>query len=100
MYCVYTPYTSISRVPNHSTNQTPMRWLEVEPANHYTAQLAAMQLQNVVFKPNVWEKGNRGLRLNATLYVTFAWLAYTPENFAKFVILNPKSDSVHISGIQ
>ena len=53
MYCVYTPYTSISRVPNPSTNQTPMRWFEVEPVNHYTAQLAAMQLQNVVFKPNV-----------------------------------------------
>ena len=29
-----------------------------EHVNHYTAQFATMQWQNVVFKPNVWEKGN------------------------------------------
>ena len=36
-----------------------------------------MQWQNVVFKPNAWEKGNTGLRFNAAAYVTFAWLAST-----------------------
>ena len=39
-----------------------------------------MQRQNVVFTPNAWEKGNRGLRLNATLYMTFAWLASSVRN--------------------
>ena len=32
--------------------------LKADYGNHYTAQLAAMQWQNVIFKPNVWEKGN------------------------------------------
>ena len=31
-----------------------------------------MQLQNVVFKPNAWEKDNKGLRLKAATYMTFA----------------------------
>ena len=39
-----------------------------EHDNHYTMQLATMQWQNVVFKPNEWEKGNGTC-------VTFAWLA-------------------------
>ena len=66
-----------STVRNPSTNRPLVQWLEGERVHHYTTQLAAMQLQNVVFKPNVWEKGNRGLRLNTALYVTFAWLAST-----------------------
>ena len=35
-----------------------MQWLEAEHSNHYTTQLATVQWQNVVFKPNVWEKSN------------------------------------------
>ena len=33
-------------------------WLVAEHDNHYTAQLATMQCQTVVFKPNVRENGN------------------------------------------
>ena len=43
---------------NPSTNLTLVRGLRAEYYNHYTTQLAAIQWQNVVFKPNVWEKGN------------------------------------------
>ena len=55
-YCVYTPYSSIPRICNPSVNRTWVRWLEGEHHNHYTTQLATIQWQNVVFKPNVWEK--------------------------------------------
>ena len=34
----------------------------------YITQLVTMQLQNVVFKPNVSQKRNRRLRFNAALY--------------------------------
>ena len=37
----------------------PECWgLVAEHDNHYIVQLATMQWQGVVFKPNVWEKGN------------------------------------------
>ena len=34
VYCVYTPYTSIPRVRNPSTNQTRVWWLKDERVNH------------------------------------------------------------------
>ena len=42
-HCVYTPYSSIPRIPNSSANRTRVRWLEAEHYNHYTMQFATMQ---------------------------------------------------------
>ena len=72
VYFVYTPYTSIPHDRNPSANRTRVRRLESKHANHYTTQTATMKKQNVVFKPNVREKGNKGLHLNVAAYVTFA----------------------------
>ena len=71
----FTPYCSISRNHSPSANRTQVRWLKSEHVNHYTVLLATMHWQNVVFKPNVWEKGNRESRLNEARCVTCAWVA-------------------------
>ena len=83
--CIFFPipctaYCSIPRNCNPRANWTRVRWLEAEHDNHYTVLLATMQWQNVVFKPNVWEKGNRGSCLNVVRYVTCAWVASTVCN--------------------
>ena len=79
----YTPYSSIPRNRNPSANRNRVWWLESEHNNHYNVLLATMQWQNVVFKPNAWEKGNTGLRFYAAADVTFAWLASTPTEKCK-----------------
>ena len=45
--------------------------LVADHANHYTTQLATMQWQNVVFWPNVWEKGN-GSRVSVCM-TSYYW---------------------------
>ena len=42
----------------HPQIEPGCRGSRAERTNHYTAQLAALQRQNVVFKPNAREKGN------------------------------------------
>ena len=56
-------FPPISSILHHSFTSQPRiepgcGGLVAEHDYHYTAQLATMQWQNVVFKPNVWEKGN------------------------------------------
>ena len=71
---LYTLYSSITRIRNPSANWTRVRWLEAGHDNHYTTQLATMQWQNAVFKPNVREKGNG-------TWVSFAWLDTTGRHY-------------------
>ena len=58
-------------------NKTRLRWLEGACDNHSTMPDSTLAYQNAVFKPNVWEKSNRGLRLIAVACMTFEKLAST-----------------------
>ena len=56
----------------HPRIEPSYRGSRAKRTNHSTTQLAALKRRNVVFKPNVREKGYTGLRFNAAAYVTFA----------------------------